>query len=71
MSPAPKVAEKAYTLAEAAALKSVSVGFLRAAIKATGEDPAHPPLVAKRPGGKTYRISASALEAFWSALPDG
>jgi excisionase family DNA binding protein len=67
----PKVAEKAYTIAEVAELKSVSVGFVRAAIHATGEDPAHPPLEAKRPGGKTYRISASAIETWWAAQPDG
>lgn len=66
----PKVAERAYSLTEAAELKSVSIGFLRAAIKATGEDPAHPPLVAKKVG-KEYRVTASALEAFWDALPDG
>ena len=61
----PKVAEKAYTLAEAAELKSVSIGYLRKAIKATDGNT----LAAKRVG-KEYRVTASALEAFWSGLDD-
>lgn len=62
----PRVAERAYTLAEAAELKSVSINYLRAAIKRTDGHG----LAAKRVG-KEYRITASALEAFWDALPDG
>ena len=63
---APKVAERAYTLEEAAALKSVSVPYLRKQIKRT-----EAPVLEAKKVGKSYRISASALEAFWDALPDG
>ena len=58
--------ERAYTIAEAAELKSVSPGFIRAAIKAT-----EGPTLAAKKVGKGYRISASALEAWWKSLPDG
>jgi excisionase family DNA binding protein len=59
-------AEAAYTIAEAAELKSVSQGFIRKAIAAT-----EPPMLAAKKVGKSYRINASALEAFWKSLPDG
>lgn len=67
-------AERAYTIDEAAELKSVSPGYIRKAIRSTGQpdDRGHvmPPLTAKKVG-KGYRIAASALEAWWAALPDG
>lgn len=64
----PKVreAERSYKLAEAAELKNVSIGYLRNAIKRTDGTG----LAAKKVG-KEFRVSASALEAFWDALPDG
>jgi excisionase family DNA binding protein len=58
-------AEKAYTIADAAALKSVSPDFIRKAIRAT----AAPTLRAKKVG-KGYRISASALESWWNELEE-
>jgi excisionase family DNA binding protein len=61
----PKTAERAYTLAEAAELKSVSIGFLRKAIKATSGATLPAKVV-----GKSYRIAASDLEAFWAGLED-
>ena len=69
MSPrkaAPVEAEKAYTIAQVAELKNVSPGFVRKALNAT-EGAC---LTAKKVG-KSYRISASAIEAWWAALPDG
>lgn len=71
---APRRADAAYSISEAAELKSVSPGFIRAAIKATGgKDPKTGrvvvPLHAKRVG-KGYRISASALDAWFDALED-
>jgi len=62
---APKQAEVAYTIAEAAELKRVSRDLLLRAIHAKQG----PTLSAKRVG-KGYRVSASALEAWWSALDD-
>lgn len=58
-------AEAAYTIAEAAELKRVSPDHIRRAIKAT----AGPTLAAKKVG-RGYRISASALEDWWSQLED-
>jgi excisionase family DNA binding protein len=58
-------AERAYTLAEAADLKSVSQDTLRRAIKATEGNV----LRAKRIG-KGYRISASALEDWFDGLDE-
>lgn len=58
-------AEAAYTLDEAARLKRVSKDLLRRAIKATEG----PTLRAKKVG-KGYRVSASALEDWWSQLED-
>ena len=62
---APKTAVAAYTIAEAAARKSVSAATIRRAIHATEG----PVLRAKRVG-KTYRISADALDDWWTSLPD-
>lgn len=61
----PKTAEKAYNLAEAAELKSVSIGYLRKAIKATEGNT----LAAKLVGG-TYRIRASELDAWFDRFED-
>lgn len=58
-------AEAAYTIPEAAELKSVSPGFIRKAIKATEGAT----LDAKKVG-KGYRISATALEEWWNRLED-
>jgi hypothetical protein len=71
---APRQAEAAYSITEAAELKSVSPGFIRAAIRATGgKDPKTGrvvvPLRAKRVG-KAYRIGASALDDWFSRLED-
>lgn len=64
-SPAVKQAERAYTITELAELKSVSPDFVRAAIKATDGNV----LIAKKVG-RSYRISASAAEAWWNRLED-
>lgn len=58
-------AEEAYTIDEAAALKRVSPGFIRKAIRRTEGNV----LRAKRVG-KGYRIPASALEEWFEELPD-
>jgi len=63
---APKQAEQVYTLAEAAELKRVSKDHLRRAIKAADGRPA----LAAKIVGRGYRISASALEAWWNAQAD-
>jgi hypothetical protein len=67
-------AEKAYTIDEAAEVKSVSPGYIRAAARSNGlpdkKGRVVPPLATKKVGG-TYRISASALDAWFAALPDG
>lgn len=60
-----KEAEAAYTIPQAAKLKQVSVNYIRAAIRRTD---AHG-LAAKKVG-RGYRISASALEAWFENLPD-
>ena len=62
-------AEVAYTIAEAAALKSVSQDTIRRAIRATEGNTLAAKNVSsgKRP---TYRISASALEAWFDGLDD-
>lgn len=65
-----KDAERWYTIAEAAALASVSDDYIRKAMNRT--EP--PMLVAKNIGlGKrpSYRISATELDAFFDGLPDG
>lgn len=60
-------AERAYTLAEAAEIKSVSVDTLRRAIHSTDPKVAH--LVAKKVG-RDYRVSASALDDWFDRLTD-
>ena len=62
---APKVAEKAYTITQVAEIKGVSPDYVRAAIKATEGNVLRAKLV-----GRSYRISASAVEAWWEAQPD-
>lgn len=58
-------AERAYTLAEAADLKSVSQDTLRRAIRATEGAT----LSAKKVGGR-LRVTASALDAWFDQLED-
>jgi excisionase family DNA binding protein len=60
-----KVAERAYTLNEAAEIKSVSRDLLLRAIKATEGNT----LPAKKVG-KGYRVSASDLDAWYDRLAD-
>lgn len=68
MSPQ-RQAEAAYTIAQAAALKNVSQDTIRRAIHATEGSTLAAKNVSngKRP---TYRISASALEAWFDGLAD-
>ena len=67
-------AERAYTIDEAAEVKSVSPGYIRKAIKSNGQPDSNGvttvPLAAKKVG-KGYRIGAAALDAWFAALPDG
>lgn len=67
MSKAPKIveAERAYTIPQAAEIKGVSPDTIRRAIKAT-----HGHSLAAKFVGREYRISASALEAWWDGLED-
>lgn len=58
-------AEKAYTIPEVAALKGVSPDYVRAAIKATEGN-----TLAAKKVGRGYRVSASAVEAWWAGLVD-
>ena len=58
-------AEEAYTIPEAAALKRVSQDTIRQAIKRT-----EPPFLRAKKVGRGYRITASALEAWFDSLPD-
>jgi excisionase family DNA binding protein len=60
-----RVAERAYTLVEAAEIKSVSRDLLLRAIKATEGNT----LPAKKVG-KGYRVSASDLDAWYDGLAD-
>lgn len=60
-----RVAERAYTLVEAAEIKSVSRDLLLRAIKATEGNT----LPAKKVG-KGYRVSASDLDAWYERLED-
>jgi excisionase family DNA binding protein len=62
---APKAAERAYTIPEAAELKGVSANFIRKAIRATEGN-----TLAAKKVGKGYRIAASALEAWFAGLED-
>jgi len=61
----PKEAERAYSIAAAADLKSVSQDFIRRAIRATT-----PPMLRAKKVGKGYRISASDLESWWNDLEE-
>jgi len=58
-------AEPAYTIPEAAAIKSVSPDYVRKAIHRT-----EPPFLRAKKVGRGYRIDASALDDWWEALPD-
>lgn len=58
-------AERAYTIAEAAELKGVSLDTIRRAIKAT-----EGATLAAKKLGRGYRIGAGALEAWWDGLED-
>jgi excisionase family DNA binding protein len=60
-----RVAERAYTLVEAAEIKSVSRDLLLRAIKATEGNA----LPAKKVG-RGYRVSASDLDAWYERLAD-
>lgn len=60
-----RVAERAYTLVEAAEIKSVSRDLLLRAIKASEGNT----LPAKKVG-KGYRVSASDLDAWYDRLED-
>lgn len=64
-TPKVKEAERAYTIQQVAELKGVSPDYVRAAIKATEGNT----LPAKKVG-RGYRISASAVEAWWSGMDD-
>lgn len=61
-----QVAEQAYTIPEAAAIKGVSPDTIRRAIRAT-----ETPCIKAKKVGTSYRIAASALEEWWDSLPDG
>jgi excisionase family DNA binding protein len=65
MSPEARTAERAYTLVEAAEVKSVSRDLLLRAIKATEGNT----LRAKKVG-KGYRVTASDLDAWYERLED-
>jgi excisionase family DNA binding protein len=60
-----RIAERAYTLVEAAEIKSVSRDLLLRAIKATEGNT----LPAKKVG-KGYRVTASDLDDWYSRLDD-
>jgi excisionase family DNA binding protein len=62
-TPRVKEAERAYTIAQVAELKNVSPDYVRAAIKATGGN-----VLPAVKVGRGYRISASAVEAWWAGL---
>lgn len=62
---AERTAERAYTIAEAAALKSVGQDTIRRAIKSREE-----PYLRARLVGRGYRIDASALDEWWQSLPE-
>lgn len=60
-----RVAEEVYKLDEAAKIKSVSVDMLKRAIKATKGNTLEAKMV-----GRTYRVKASDLDAWYDALDD-
>lgn len=59
------VAEAAYTIPQAAAIKNVSPDYIRKAIHRT-----KPPFLHAKKVGKSYRINATALDEWWSTLED-
>lgn len=59
------VSEAAYTIPQAAAIKSVSPDFIRKAIHRTA-----PPFLRAKKVGKSYRINATALDEWWNQLED-
>jgi len=61
----PRQAERAYSVTEAAELKSVSPDLIKRAIRATSGNT----LRAKKLG-RGYRITASALEDWFNGLED-
>lgn len=63
-------AEKAYTVTEAAALKSVSRDFILAAIKRTDGKALLAKNISTSSKIPNYRINASDLESWWSGLAD-
>ncbi len=65
MTAAPREAEPAYTIPEAAAIKRVSPDTIRRAIHST-----EPPFLRARKIGRGYRIDASSLDAWWQSLPE-
>lgn len=65
MNPPVKTAERAYTIVEVAEIKGVSPDYVRNAIRATEGN-----TLAAKKVGRGYRISASAVEAWWSAMDD-
>lgn len=62
---APRTAERAYTLQEAAEMKSVSRDLILRAIKATEGN-----ALAAKKVGKGYRVKASDLDAWYEGLED-
>lgn len=60
-----KQAERAYTIVEAAELKSVSPDYIRAAIRASEGN-----YLRAKKVGRGYRIAASDLESWWNGLED-
>lgn len=60
-----KPAEIAYTIAEAAEIKRVSESTLKRAMRATTGN-----ILRAKKIGRQYRIPASALEDWFSELPD-
>lgn len=65
MSSTQVVAEAAYTIPQAAAIKNVSPDFVRRAIHRT-----EPPFLRAKKVGKSYRIGATALDEWWDQLDD-
>jgi excisionase family DNA binding protein len=62
---AARQSEESYTVAQVAAMKNVSQGFVRQAIHAT-----EGAVLRAKKLGKGYRIDASAVDAWWKDLPD-
>jgi len=66
---APKVAERAYTVAQAAELKAVSPEFVKKCIKRT-DDRHLPAKNIGSPARPAYRINASDLDAWFDRFGD-